>query len=70
VASRRKKPRNIRAKPVRVDESRLAHQLQRGQPLSAAEEKARILVAKMENRLRKMAHGRAGNMRSDGRREN
>ncbi len=59
MASRRRKSRKIRTRALNVGQSRLGNQLERGRPLSEAEEKARTLVAKMEKRLRKLVYRNA-----------
>ena len=56
MASRKRKPRKTRTGALNVTLSRMGNQPERGHPLSEAEEKARILVAKMEKRLRKLVH--------------
>jgi hypothetical protein len=54
--ARRKKSRKTRTGPLPVSQSRLGNLLMRGHPLSEAEEKARLLVAKMEKRLGGLVH--------------
>jgi hypothetical protein len=54
--ARRKKSKKTRTRPMDVGHSRLGNRLMRGHPLSEAEEKARLLVAKMEKRIGRLVH--------------
>lgn len=56
MPSRRRKRRKTRTGALNVPPSRMGNQLERRHPLSEAEKKARILVAQMENRIRKLVH--------------
>ncbi len=55
----RKSPKKTRIGTFSASQSRLGNQSAYRRPLSEAEEKARTLVAKMENRLRKMVRRNA-----------